>query len=208
MKHLKLLALILITVVSGTSCKKHQNTKKAVYQLADSSVAGWKGFLKTGYFNEGTIKVSGSDIETDERGHIRSGSFRMPLSSLQNNNLPTDELKHMLIHHLQSADFFNMALHPEISFVITSASFVTSAPTQDQYVINGNLTILGKTKPVTFPAKINLADNKITIEAQFEINRLDWGITYASDDTLPDDQFINPKIAISLNLNGIKSMQF
>ncbi|MVM41678.1 hypothetical protein GO730_35090 [Spirosoma sp. HMF3257] len=43
----------------------------------------------------------------------------MPLSSIKNVNLPTDSLKQLLIHHLQSEDFFNMALYPDLSYTIT-----------------------------------------------------------------------------------------
>lgn len=186
------------------SCNKKEHVK--TYHLVNNvSVAKWKGFLRTGYYNEGSIAVQSDDIHVQD-GMVKSGSFEMPLSSLENFNLPTEELKEQLIHHLQSADFFNMVLHPNISYTIQN---VQSSSTNDpeaipgaNYLVSGHLNMLGKSLPVNFPARIQPAGNKLSIAAIVKVDRTKWGITYASDPSLPEDQHILPDMEIELDLTA------
>jgi polyisoprenoid-binding protein YceI len=175
------------------------------YTLDDkTSVAVWKGSQRTGYFNEGAISVT-SDQVTVREGKVVGGSFTIPLSSIVNYNLP-DSLKPVLVHHLQSADFFNMAVNPNITYTITSVTPYTSGEgvTGANYQIMGNLSILGKTNPVNFPARILVSNNQLTAEAILKVDRTKWGITYASDPALPDAGYILPDIDIHLKLAGQK----
>jgi polyisoprenoid-binding protein YceI len=36
----------------------------------------------------------------------------------------------------------------------------------------------GKTHPLSFPAKIHLANGGVTVSSQCDLNRHDWGISY------------------------------
>ncbi len=175
------------------------------YQLDEkTSVAIWKGYLKTGYFNEGAITVT-SDQLTVQNGNVTGGSFTIPLASLVNYNLP-DTLQHVLIHHLQSADFFNMAVNPNLTYTITSVAPYAGGKgiAGANYQVNGNLTMLGKVSPVNFPAKIQVKDNQLAVEATLSVDRTKWGVNYASDSTLPDEGYILPDVDIHLKLAGVK----
>lgn len=174
------------------------------YQLDDKkSVAEWKGHLKTGYFNEGSIAVK-SDQLTVEEGKVMGGSFTIPVSSIVNFNLPADSLKTMLVHHLQSPDFFNMALHPNITYKINQVVPYTGTDgiAGTNYQVKGALTMLGKTNEVNFPAKIQLNNNQLNVEASLKVDRTKWGINYAADPTLPAESYILPDIDIHLKLSG------
>jgi polyisoprenoid-binding protein YceI len=46
--------------------------------------------------------------------------------------------------------------------------------------VEGNLTIKDVTKAVSFPAKVNVVDNKLDFQASFTIDRVEWNIMYNS----------------------------
>jgi polyisoprenoid-binding protein YceI len=176
------------------------------YRLDDTkSVAEWKGSLRTGYFNDGAVTVKSDQLMVQD-GKVTGGSFTIPVSSIVNFNLPTDAVKQQLVHHLQSADFFNMALHPNITYAITSVTPYSGGEgvAGANYQVNGNLTILGKTEALNFPAKIQVMNNQLAAEATLKVDRTKWGVNYASDSSLPDENYIMPNIDIHLKLAGNK----
>lgn len=196
----KLPAALLLALGLLGSCKKDK-VSTATYELkADESIAVWKGYLKTGYFNEGAIGVSSTTLKVID-GKVSSGSFVLPLSTLENYNLESAAEKAALIAHLKTADFFNIALHPEIAFDITSVTANTGTAGAN-FSVTGNLTMVGKTLPITFPAKITIADKKITVDAMLKVDRTKWGITFDASPELPDDKRIMPDMDIHLKLLG------
>lgn len=201
------IAVALSVLLLATACKKDEaTTTPQTYQLvADSSTARWKGFQRTGYFNEGSLRVEGKDIRV-ENGVVTGGTFQMPLSSLVNFNLPLDSLKHLLIHHLQSPDFFNMALHPNLTYEIKRTEKYsgkdTTAVAGANYTVYGNLTMLGKPLEVAFPARITLTEKRMQVAAKMAVDRTRWGMNYAADPALPDDKYILPNMQIELTLQG------
>lgn len=190
-----------------TGCTDHDARPTINYHLDEASLAEWKGYLKTGYFNEGSIGVESNSLVIED-GKVKSGSFTLPLASIVNFNLPTDELKHQLVHHLQSADFFNMALHPNVTFEIMSvAPFSGSGSgviSGANFEVTGHLTLLGKSNPVTFPARIDLNGDSFKLEAITQFDRTLWGMNYATEPGLPDDASIKPGIEVHLKLSGNK----
>jgi polyisoprenoid-binding protein YceI len=203
---IKIIAFLSMTILLWNCDERDVET--SVYKLnSEQSIAEWKGYLKTGYFNEGTIAVKSENL-TVRDGKLSGGTFAIPISSIVNVNLPTDELKQQLVHHLQSADFFNMALHPEVKFEITDVT--TYSGTNDggiagaNYQIKGSLTILGKTNPVSFPAKVTLAGDQLTAEGKLKFDRTLWGMTYATEETLPDENRIESLIDVHLKLSGTR----
>jgi polyisoprenoid-binding protein YceI len=77
-----------------------------------------------------------------------------------------------LTGHLKSPDFFDVKNHPKAKFVSTKVE-----KAGDGYTVSGSLTLLGKTKPVTFPAKISTTDG-LSLTSTFKIDRTEWGMTY------------------------------
>ncbi len=81
--------------------------------------------------------------------------------------------------HLRSPDFFDVEQYPTITFESTSIE-----RRGDKYVIDGNLTMKGVTKPASLEADVTdfVADpwgsKRIAAEASGKINRTDWGLTW------------------------------
>jgi polyisoprenoid-binding protein YceI len=94
-------------------------------------------------------------------------------------SLYSDDTK--LTGHLKSPDFFSVKDHPTAKFVSTKV-----AEGAKGFVIYGDLTLLGKTKAISFPAEVSAGD-KLSIQAAFTIDRADFGMTYGKgkvDDTV------------------------
>jgi polyisoprenoid-binding protein YceI len=92
--------------------------------------------------------------------------------------------------HLSSKDFFNVATFPTARFVADKFSFYGEKVTE----VNGNLTLLGVTKPVTLKAtNFNCYNNPMlqreVCGGDFETTllRSQWGMTWGSNFGMPDN---------------------
>lgn len=105
------------------------------------------------------------------------------------NSLFTDDEK--LTGHLKTADFFDAGKFPRATFVSTKI-VPDAAKGTGNYTVTGDFDLHGQKKSITFPAKIEVKDDKVEVEAEFAINRKDFGIVYAgkTDDLIRDDVVI------------------
>ncbi len=78
-----------------------------------------------------------------------------------------------LTTHLKSPDFFDVREYPTAKFESTSIA----ADASGQQTITGNLTMLGTTKEVSFPAEVTINGQGLMLKSQFTIDRTDWGMT-------------------------------
>lgn len=103
--------------------------------------------------------------------------------------------------HLQSADLFDVAKYPTIKFVGDKFTFDGDKVTQ----IAGNLTLLGKTQPVTLKAKqfncyVNPMVKRETCGGDFEttIDRTQFGMNFGIDWGFPKD------VHLVIQVEGVK----
>lgn len=79
--------------------------------------------------------------------------------------------------HLKTADFFDVAKYPTITFV--SKSIATSAPTAG--TITGDLTMHGVTRSVQVPVTAVFYENgRGRFRGEFAVARRDYGLSYDS----------------------------
>lgn len=82
--------------------------------------------------------------------------------------------------HLRTADFFDVAKYPEMNFKSTRVE----RRGKDGYVLHGDFTLKGVTKPVAFPFTVTGAiqdpwgNTRFGVTAQTKIDRRDYGITW------------------------------
>jgi polyisoprenoid-binding protein YceI len=108
--------------------------------------------------------------------------------------------------HLKTADFFDVANHPTMTFVSTSIAPAGNGT----YAMTGNLTLRGVTKPVTLalvPPAGPITDHQGTVKigaaASGAINRKDFGVDYHQ--VLPDGTLgVGDIIQIQLDVEMIK----
>ncbi|HUR53464.1 MAG TPA: YceI family protein [Gemmataceae bacterium] len=97
-----------------------------------------------------------------------------------------------LTKHLKNPDFFNVKENPKATFKTTKIEKAA-----DRYTVTGDLTMLGKTKPVTFPAAVEEKDGTLTVKSEFKINRTDWGMTYGKGK-------VDDEVALKVNVAAKK----
>ena len=132
------------------------------------------GGFKT--FN-GVIELTGNDVTTAKIS-----------VDIETDSLYSDDPK--LTGHLKSPDFFNVKSNPKASFV--SKSIVAKDAVHE---VSGDLTLLGKTKSITFPAKIEATADTVKINGEFKIDRTDFGMTYGAGK-------IDPAATIKIAVNA------
>lgn len=96
----------------------------------------------------------------------------------------------MLTNHLKSPDFFDVKKYPEASF--TSTSIKAEAKEGNTHVITGDLTLHGTTKSVSIPAKVTTTDDAVTINGQFTIDRMEFGVAFNKQ---PVDNTVTVKVS-------------
>jgi polyisoprenoid-binding protein YceI len=133
----------------------------AVYRITHLGTSAHWGIVKepTGTFDvaaDGTLKV---DVTMD-------------IAKLDSGNGKRDE-------HLRGPDFFNAKQFPTMTFKSTE-----STKSADGITLKGDLTIKGVTKPVTATVK-KVGEGKgmkgeqlAGYEAEFTVNRMDFGVNY------------------------------
>jgi len=86
-------------------------------------------------------------------------------------SLHSDDAK--LTGHLKGPDFFNVKVNPKATFKSTKV-----VKDGDKLTITGDLTLLGKTKPVTMTCFCAHKDGTLMLKGSFAIDRTQWGMTY------------------------------
>jgi polyisoprenoid-binding protein YceI len=75
--------------------------------------------------------------------------------------------------HLRSADFFDAANYPDITFSVEKISAAG-----DGVTVAGSLTVRDSTRPVSFGAAVSGDDGEVTLDAEVRVNRADYGLTF------------------------------
>lgn len=202
--------LLLITtaffVSIGLAEKKKADkpTPKTETLMVDSSASTvqWVGSKKMGDKHSGSIKVKDGKIEMKE-GKLVGGNFVIDMTTLTNEDLKAKpDYQTKLVTHLKSDDFFKVDKNPTSEFKITSVQ-----EKDGKTMIKGDLTMLGKTESIEFPAKIENKDGKVTGTAKVELDRTKWGLTYGAGNIFKEltaDKIINNTFELNLKLTAKK----
>lgn len=156
------------------------------YALTSDSKVGFVGSKVTGSHEGQFKKVDGSIIVPE--GDITKGQVNINIDMA---SVESDAAK--LTGHLKSPDFFDVGNHPQSTF--QSTSITGSGP---DYEVKGNLSLRGKTKEITFPATIAVAEDTVSAQAEFSIDRNDFDIKYPGK---PDD-LIRPEVVIKFDVTA------
>jgi polyisoprenoid-binding protein YceI len=165
----------------------HSEVQFKVKHLVISTVTGFfKSF-------EGSLETDGDDFEGAEI------SFALNIDSIDTNQSQRDE-------HLKSADFFNAAEYPQITFKSTSFE---KTDDDDEYELTGDLTIKGVTKQVKLNAEYGgstqdfYGNTKAGFEVTGKINRKEFGLTY-DPITEAGSVVLGEDIKLSINIQFAK----
>ncbi len=75
---------------------------------------------------------------------------------------------------LRSAKVFDAANHPDITYTVDGMQ-----PTTGGVRVAGSLTVRGRTRPLSFDAKVSATGEEVRLDAEVPVNRADFGLTYS-----------------------------
>jgi polyisoprenoid-binding protein YceI len=175
MNKLKTLGAAVLVALITFSFTAIDGEKKEI--KTDKSTVTWKGYKVTGS-HYGTVDIQ-SGFLTFDQGKLTGGEFVVDMTTLVSNDL-TGEYKGKLEGHLKSDDFFGIDKHPTAKLVFTKVI----STGKNSYKVTGDLTIKGKSAPVTFD--LSVYGNKAT--ANVKIDRTTYDIRYGSPSFFDDLQ--------------------
>ena len=124
----------------------------------------------------GAFKNFSAEVETeDEDFSTAKINLTAQMDSISTNNEQRDA-------HLRNSDFFEVEKYPELKFKSTKVEKVDS----DTFMLHGELTMKGVTKPVKLDVEFNGATKdpwggeRAGFVITGKINRADWGINFNS----------------------------
>lgn len=115
---------------------------------------------RTGHFKDFTGKAA-----------INGGKLTAVQVDIKTESLTTGIDK--LTNHLKSPDFFDVREHPKATFQSTAIE----ADGEQKVKITGDLTLLGVTKSISFPATVSIGED-LSLKAVFTIDRTQFGMDY------------------------------
>ena len=186
------LALSILTVMSFAT-KPHVNKVKV---NTTNSTLKWTGF-KVASSHNGTINIKSGVLDFDH-GVLVGGNFVIDMNSIKNTDIESVKLE----NHLKNEDFFNVAEFPTALLTITNAKKRDG----DDYYIFADLTIKGKTHPITFSAVVTSEELSFSAIANIKIDRTKWDVTYNSGNFFENlgDYLIKDEIEFDIFLLSVK----
>jgi polyisoprenoid-binding protein YceI/rhodanese-related sulfurtransferase len=145
------------------------------------SVIRWTG---RNLFNHhsGTVRLAGGEIVL-QTGQLISARFTIDMASIACEDLADQTMNAMLLAHLHTTDFFDVAQHPTAEFVTTAAEPIAfSTEGTPNYHLFGTFTLRGIRQPLSFPIVVATTPDgqSLTGQAQFELDRTAYGSQYGS----------------------------
>lgn len=175
-----------------------------IYADTASSRIGFTG-NGVGKNHPGYFKLSSGFLKVAD-GKVVGGNFVIDTRSLK-----LDQQEEMfqtkLKGHLLGADFFDVEKFPTAQFEITSVEPYQNEKGDSSLVegansrINGNFTLKGVAKNVSFPARLDTDGKTFSAKANFNIDRTLWGLNYGNDKSLKD-KFISEIVNIQFDVKG------
>jgi polyisoprenoid-binding protein YceI len=138
--------------------------------------------------HNGSFKQFSGEIDLDP-SNVSAGRVMI---DIETSSVVADD--DQLTGHLKTPDFFDVAKFPKATFVSTKIE--PAAAGGDAYTVTGNFDLHGMKKSISFPATIKTAADSVAVDAEFSINRKDFGIIYAGK----ADDLIRDGVVIKLSL--------
>jgi polyisoprenoid-binding protein YceI len=142
---------------------------------------------------EGSIHLDGDNPENS------SGTVTIQAKSINTRNSQRDD-------HLRSNDFLDMDNQPEITFASTGIKQTGDA----DFVVSGDLSIRGVTKPVeiafeyTGTATDPFGNERVGLEGSVVINRKDFGVSWNAA-LEGGGVLVSEKVTLEIEVSAIKN---
>jgi len=172
------------------------------YTLVSSkSILNWTG-KKVGGEHHGTVTISGGALKI-ENGMMVSGKFTVDMNSIVDKDLENVEMNAMLVNHLKSADFFEVAVYPTATFTLKQGVLKSgSGQEAGRYEITGSLTIKGITHDITFISDLKKGKTISIVSDEIVLDRTRWNVNYQSKTVFAQlkDQYIHDEMYVTVEM--------
>lgn len=131
--------------------------------------------------HHGTVPLAGGILRI-RGGKLETAEFVIDPAGLECGDLKGTPMHKVMVNHLTSDDFLDVARFPEVVFVVTKVEEISGAtPGLANLRIRGGLTMRGETHPVDFEAISGITpEGEPVAQAVIAIDRTRWGIIYGS----------------------------
>jgi polyisoprenoid-binding protein YceI len=169
--------------VEGDASKTPHETKprEGAHQIdLEKSRIEWTGRSLVSA-HTGTIRLSAGEIEIANGQPVR-GAFTLDMQTIANTDIEDGAMRQMLLSHLKSDDFFDVAHFPIAEFRLSKITMLAGAkPGSPNCEVTGDLTLKGVRREIVFPAILGPApDGTLAADAHFDIDRTQWNVLYGS----------------------------
>jgi len=201
---------------SNTSTSAEQTVAEAQgdnYAVdVNASKINWKAFHKGGFAPRwGTLSLTSGELSVDG-SNVTAGEFTIDMKSLKVDSASVteaDKKSSDLENHLKNPDFFDVEKFATAAFKITNVSDLDATTAKDAIegankTVSGNLKLLDSTLNISFPAKIAVEGDKVSVDAKFTVNRADWGIKFGTSEGDPAEWMISKDIEIGIHVDATK----
>jgi len=184
MLNLRTLAIAASAAIVVSGCGSNNNAETVVASApvnhtvdAAASSLTWTG-TKVGGAHSGTIAISeGGFVMSGDT--VTGGSFTIDMTTITNTDLASDTAQmNSLVGHLKSADFFAVDSIPTATFEIVSAIPDSTLANGATHRVSGNLTIKGKTNPVSCEATIVASAGTVTVDGVVTVDRSQYDVSF------------------------------
>ncbi len=167
--------------------------------LANSMVT-WKGSKVTGSFHTGIFKLKDGKLAMSN-GKVIAADVDIDISSLAVTDDMDDGGKQKLAGHLLSPDFFETEKYPTAKFLVQKVQPIDNPTEGYNYTFAGQLTLKGKTAPITIPANVTNEGSNVRVKSPaFILDRTKWEISYGSGLVgAVGDKVINDEVEMSID---------
>lgn len=159
------------------------------------------------YTDRGTIVVARGTIIFENSQPMVGSELVVDMTSIEVVDTGIGGGMDRLEQHLASDDFFNTAMYPEATFVVTSVA-ATQAP--NAFDITGDLTIKGSTHPATARAYVEMvSDTAASLTTTLIVDRTLYNVRFGSDKFFDNlgDNVIEDTFVLDITLVATQSIE-
>ncbi|WP_290796400.1 YceI family protein [Flavihumibacter sp. UBA7668] len=172
-----------------------------VFQLHTAScVINWTGKKILG-LHTGTIQVQKGTIAF-EQDQLNAATIEIDMRSILVTDMEEEKSRNEFSGHLKHVDFFDVANHPIADWKFVIAEEMGN----NQYKLEGILTIKDISHPVEFIASIERFTDMVHVLGEIHVDRTRYNIRYGSGKYFNElgDKLIHDKFVLQFKLIGNK----
>ncbi len=184
----------------NTVNKAESSSSEKFVVKPDQSTLKWEGRKLTGS-HDGKIKIKSGHLLFKGPEFV-GGEFVIDMKTITVDDLKDKEKAARLKNHLESDDFFSVHKYDTAKFVIRDVQFSKGG----LYDVTGDLTIKGKTHPISFMADVTESGDSLMAKADIVFNRAKFDVRYGSGSFFENlgDKMIYDDISLKVELKAQK----